>query len=48
MMSPNGVSAQTTERRGAEVARWIARLLIALVLSSFIVLAFFSSGAVSR
>ena len=47
-MSSNGVGTQAVERRWVEVARWIVRLLIAVVLSTFIVLAFFSSGAVSR
>jgi hypothetical protein len=50
-MFSKGVSTQLSGRRRAQVSHWKARLLIvliSLVLSTIIVLFFFSSGAVSR
>lgn len=47
-MSSNEVGTQASERRRMQYSRWAIRLLIAFLLSAIIVLAFFTSGAISR
>lgn len=49
-MATNGIGVQPrpTHRIGWFISGWVARLLIAFIISWLIVLVFFASGAISR